>query len=120
MFKIDCFCDDRNLARVHHALAGIVLDLKAVPVVNAKAGRNGKVTAETNGGTLSLLAEWLKKEQATNVRASDIKAFATSHGKSEKSYSSILKTGTNAGLLKRLARAPRLDTTSSRRCSKKS
>ena len=46
MFRIEAFCDDKNLPRVLHALMGLVHGQPAIqPVANAKVEK-GKVRAK--------------------------------------------------------------------------
>lgn len=101
MVRGEFVCDDKNMARVLHALTGIVHDLKFAPVANAKIGRNGQVTARTSGDTASLFVEWNSKRKLQHVSATDIKQFSREIGRSEKSYSAVITSLRKAGLLKK-------------------
>jgi hypothetical protein len=101
MFRIEAFCDDKNLARVLHALAGLVLAApKITPVANAQA-KNGEVKAASSGEVLPMLSSYLKKRRLDVVNATVVREFAVAHGYSAASYSHILKKATQARLLRK-------------------
>ena len=102
MFKVECFCEDKNLPAILIALAGKALDVKAVPMTNAKA-MNGQVTAVTGGDTQDQFRHWLHESKLTRVRSHDIKQFQTEIGRSPMGYSLVLKNAVASGLLTRAA-----------------
>lgn len=101
MFRIETFCDDKNLPRVLHALTGLVLGQPSIqPVANAKAGKNG-VKAKTSGELLEMFEAHAKKHHLKEVTPTQLKAFAVEHGYSEGSYSLILSKMIKAKHLKK-------------------
>ena len=100
MFKIEFYCDDKNLAAVLRAMAGKVMDLKTVPVSNAVAA-NGSVKAVVRGDAVAQLAHWLKQKKLTVVNAADLRQFQSDAGRSPAGYSHLLRASMDAGLLKR-------------------
>lgn len=103
MFRIEAFCDDKNLPRVLHALTGLVHGQPAIqPVANAKVVK-GEVRAKVNGNLVELFAAHIKKNKLTTVAPSDIKAFAMENGYAAGSYSLFLKRMLQAKFLKKKA-----------------
>jgi hypothetical protein len=90
MFRIEAFCDDKNLPRVLHALTGLLLGTpKIQPVANAQAS-NGVIKAKVNGDLAALFEAHVKRHRLATVTPKQLKEFAVEHGYSEKSYSNIL------------------------------
>jgi hypothetical protein len=101
MFRIEVFCDDKNLPRILHALTGLAHGHPNIqPVVNAKVSK-GQVRAKSNGQLLEMFTEHLKANKITIVAPTDIKAFAAKNGYAESSYAYFLKQLVKAKLLKR-------------------
>jgi hypothetical protein len=101
MFRIEAFCDDKNLPRVLYALMGLVHGQPAIqPVANAKVTK-GEVRAKSNGQLLEIFAEHLKTNKITTVRPADVKAFSVKHGYSEASSNYFIQQWVKAKLLKR-------------------
>lgn len=51
MFHVECLVDDKDVVKLHYALAGLrVFNVEIKPAMNAKAARNGKATEEIPGG----------------------------------------------------------------------
>lgn len=99
MFRIETYCDDKNLPRVLHALMGLVHGQpKIQPVANAKVS-DGKVRAKTNGDIPALFIEYLKTHKIREVVPANIKAFAIKQGYAEKSYSFFLSKLIKAKIL---------------------
>jgi hypothetical protein len=103
MFRIECFCDDKKLARILWTLQTCgVYNLTSMPVINAQK-RAGQVKAKVaSGNRLEMLRHWLTKRHMAEVRPQDIREFAEQHGLSVKSYSNILAAAKEAGLLERI------------------
>jgi hypothetical protein len=103
MFKLEnVFVDDKKLPSVLLALAGLVMAPGpiAVPVINAKKGKNGP-EAISNGALVSLFQKWLKTEKLSKVVASDVKSFVRSIGKAETAYTYTIRKAIEYGLLKK-------------------
>lgn len=83
MFRILFYTDDKRLARVHHALVGLVIGQPQVTVVtHAQIGANGQlVRAEFD------MAEFFKG-LPMEFRTKDIEAALRSQGRSH--YSSVV------------------------------
>lgn len=60
MFRIECFCEDKHLAQIMHALAGLAKNLVVLPVANARPAKNGKIEAEIPGGMIGLIHKKVK------------------------------------------------------------
>lgn len=101
MFRVECYCEDKNLAKVHHALTGLVHDLKTVPVVNAAQGANGTLIAKGDGTVLNLLADHLKSSRATTFSSKQAQEFLRTHGFSSSSSSYLTASAVAAGLLRK-------------------
>lgn len=101
MFRIECFVEDKNLAKALHALNGIVLDLRTVPVANAAPAPDGDVIATTQGSTLDMLASWLAKKKVAQIKAKDAKQFQRDIGRSELGYSHTLRMAIDAKMLRK-------------------
>lgn len=101
MFRIELFCEDKNLPRILRALTGLIpATPKIQPVANAEAV-GGKIKQRINGGAVELFKDWAKKRKLTSVSASHMREFAVEHGYMEKSYSLILKNLVAAKLIRR-------------------
>lgn len=104
MFRIECFCEDRKLVEVLHALNGLVtMHTPPQPVVNA-ALVNGKLSAKTDGSAMQLLAAWIKKNKLKQLRMSDMRNFAKENGKSPGSAGYFTNQAIKAGILKKHGR----------------
>ena len=100
MFRIECFCEDKALARVMHALAGQVADLRVVPAANVKKV-NGKLEAKTNGNLIELLTAWLKKRKAEEITVGDARQFGSEHGYGPE-Y--VLAKAKKAGIIRKIGK----------------
>jgi hypothetical protein len=102
MFRIETFCDDKNLPRVLHALTGLVLGVpKATPVANATKKSNGAVRAETSGDVTELFSAFVAKAHLREVNAASMKEFCRAHGYADASYSHVLGRLIKAKLLRK-------------------
>lgn len=99
MFKIEGYCDDKYVVTIMKLLTGKVMDFKMIPVVNAQA-KNGKVVAKVEGDMMDLLTAYIKQHKLKELTPFQIRAFASSIGRSPSSYSSILKRAIGAKMLK--------------------
>lgn len=51
MFHVECLVDDKDVVKLHYALAGLrVFNVEIKPANNAKAARNGKAVEVVPGG----------------------------------------------------------------------
>jgi hypothetical protein len=101
MFRIEAFCDDKNLSRVLHALMGLVHGQPAIqPVANGKVVK-GEVRAKVNGNLIEMFAAHVKKKKLAAITPTDIKAFAVDHGYAEGSYSLFLSKLIQAKFLRK-------------------
>lgn len=100
MFRIECFCDDNKLAKIHWLLTGHVYNLTSEPVVNAKKA-NGQVKPRAATGEIEeLFADYARKHKLRTVNAESFRAFVTHIGYAERSYSFFLNKLKDAKLLK--------------------
>jgi len=101
MFRIEIFCDDKNLARILQGLSGLILGQPNVqPVVNAKMA-NGHITAETSGDELEMWETHIRKHKITELSGTDAKEYFLTRGKSSTTYAYWLRQAVEAGILKR-------------------
>jgi hypothetical protein len=104
MFRIECFCDDKYLAKTLWALQAVggVYNLTSTPVVNVQK-RDGVLRQRVPNGTrIETLRLWLTKRKLRIVTPGDIRSFAKEHNLSTTSYSNILRIAQDEGLLKRV------------------
>lgn len=101
MFRIEFFCEDKNLPRILRALTGLSVGQPRVqPVANAET-TGEKIKQRTNGNAVDLFSEWIKKRKLTFITPTLAREFAVEHGYMEKSYSLILKNLVAAKLIRR-------------------
>ncbi len=102
LFKVEFFVEDKNLAKAKRALMGLALEMRDTPVNNAVAA-GGKIKAATPGTMIDLFLEQVKKMKVKEVTPAMMRQFAVAIGRSEKSYSNMLRELLSAGVLKRKA-----------------
>jgi hypothetical protein len=101
MFRVELFCEDKNLPRVLRALTGLVTTTpKIQPVANAEF-TDGQIKQRTNGNAIELFKDWVRKRKIDTVSPTEIRQFAVEHGYMEKSYSLILKNLVLAKVVRR-------------------
>lgn len=102
MFRIECFVDDKNLARALIALQGVAIQQPAVqPVINAEVGEDG-IKATTSGSLCELFLDHIVKNKITYVRRTDIKDWLVNTQKRGPGSTAYLaKCGMAAGFLKK-------------------
>lgn len=100
--RIEFFCDERFVGKALRLLAGIALQPpKATPVINAQM-QGGRVAAKVNGAeSIKLFSDWLARKKLKNINAGHVKAFQQEIGRSPLSYSYVIRSATEAGLLKK-------------------
>jgi hypothetical protein len=103
IFKLEAFVEDKNLGRAKRALAGLVMELKDSPVVNATR-TNGKLASATNGELVRMFARYLAERKIAKIKAFDAKEFLHSVGKAESSCSYLLKKAAEYHLLKQVGK----------------
>lgn len=106
MFRIDLqgFVDDKNLAKLHWALNGLVYDMKlnSQPVANAAKGKGAQIVDATGGGDIiDVLKKYLKQHKMTNIDANGVREFQRHVGRSPNGYSAVLAKAQDAGVLKK-------------------
>lgn len=129
VFRIEGFVEDRYLGKVKRALAGLVLELKDQPVVNAVAVNDHRIAGllsppakkrgpyKTNkakkakkpkivklraksGGTLwELFIQHLKEKNIKTIEPPIAYDFLRSIGRSKNSYTSMMKSAQKAGVI---------------------
>lgn len=103
MFRVECFCEDKNLPKVLLAIAGVAVGQPTVqPVVNAVA-KNGAIAAASSGDVVEMLVSWLKKtgKGKTGFRPVEVREFCQSVGRSEGSYTYVLNQAREAKAIKK-------------------
>lgn len=100
--RIEIFCEDKLVGRVQRALAGLgVLNVKSMPVANAKADKNGKVKAESSGDLLEMFLIWAEKHSVKTITPEGLRGFMVDSGRSASSYQVILQKAVVAKVLKK-------------------
>lgn len=91
MFRIVCLVEDKNLHKVLHAVAGLVVNMEPpTPVVNAVI-KNGKaVQASTASSKKDMLIEQLKPLRGKQVTTGEMKKMFVALGGGESSVNSTL------------------------------
>lgn len=97
MFRVEFFCEDKNLAGVMHTISGKAMNLNVVPVANA-VKRGGSVEAETSGDIVEIVAAWMKREKRTEITRQELKALCIAVGKSESYIQSAADKLVRSGL----------------------
>jgi hypothetical protein len=104
MFKIDGFVEDKHVAKLMHAVAGLVMNFNCVPVVNAvKAGKQVK---QEDPGTskASIVANKVRNlSSGATVSAAQVKAFIIEVGGEVTSASYFMKSLVDNGVIKHIA-----------------
>lgn len=103
MFRFEGFVDDMKAHKVMHALHGLVMDFKMVPVVNA-VKKNGHIKAKTNGTATALLEDYLRSPKGRQIKAIDnayAREFLQAAGYNPSSSAYLLNSAAASGLLKK-------------------
>lgn len=105
MFKIDGFVEDKHVAKLMHAVAGLVDNFKCVPVVNAVKAPSGKMVQETAGGSMAEVVSSKVRQLSSGatVSAAQIKTFIVEAGGVETSSSYFNKYLIDNGVMKHIA-----------------
>lgn len=104
MFRFtNIFVDDKKLPDFLHAMAGKIVSMDPPqPVVNASVGTDGKLNADTYGGTMSdMFIAHCRKNKIPSVTPSDVRAFLESVGRSPASCQHVLKQAVERGALRK-------------------
>lgn len=87
MFSIGCLVEEKKLAKTLVALNGLVLELRVLPVTNAKPEK-GKVVESGEGySAYDYLLDWLRINRPAEISTTQMKQVVESHGLSAGSYS---------------------------------
>jgi hypothetical protein len=101
MFRVEFFCEDKNLPRILRTLTGLIPTTpKIQPVANAESV-DGRIKQKTNGSAIELFKTWATKHKLISVAPNQIREFAREHGYMESSYSLILKNLVIAKLVRK-------------------
>lgn len=96
MFRFpNIFVEDKKLTDFLHAMAGRVASMDPPqPVINASVGTDGKLTADSHGGTMAeLFIAHCVKNKIPRVTPADVRAFLESVGRSPASCQHVLRQG---------------------------
>jgi hypothetical protein len=100
LFRVEFFVTTDKLGKVLWLLAGDALNLTQHPVINARQKGGELVPRVRNGNLVELFREHLAKTKLREVDANTARAFCKQHGRSEGSYSVLLKQAADLGFLK--------------------
>jgi len=126
MFRITFTVEDRNLAKIMHQLAGQAYNLEVVPVAGSnpelmpvngsargKGGVPGPRTAQmlradivAAGGAPQMLIKVMRENKMTEINAAKVKDFCRKMGLSITSYSHLISSAIDLGLLKKAGKDP--------------
>ena len=121
MFKITFVCEDKNLARIMHSLAGQTYDLNVVPVAGSNpelvpANGSGRGTARNTqlkradivaaGGAPQMLVRIMRQQKLVEVNAAKVKELCGLMGLSPTSYSHLLNSAVKEGLIRKGGKDP--------------
>lgn len=127
MFRITFTCEDKNVTRILHALAGQAYNLEVVPVAGSNpelvaingSGRS-KATVRSPqmlradivaaGGAPQMLVKIMREQKMTDINAAKVKDFCRKMGLSVTSYSHLINTAVRLGLLKKAGKDPQMAT----------
>lgn len=80
MFKVECYCDDKNVARVLRALASAgALEVKPVPVAGAEVV-NGKLQGNAPGGAVDVVWNDIKKNKWPRFTSETVQTILSANG----------------------------------------
>jgi len=104
MFKIECYCDDKKLAKALWAMTAIgVYNVTSVPVTNAKKTANGKLKPKIRQASLlAHFKEHLKQTKTQEVTPQLIKSWIEGQGRTSRNYSNVLRDAMKEGWLARI------------------
>jgi hypothetical protein len=94
-------CLDKKAGDCLRALAGLAIEVKAIPIANAQV-RNGKVEATNNGELVSMFAKYLKMKKIEKVDANIARNFCQSNGQQPERYSYLLRKAQEYGVVKKI------------------
>jgi hypothetical protein len=105
MFRVECFCDDKKLAKVLWVLQSVgVYNVSSQPVVNAEKSK-GKIRAKTTAADkLEILRQLITQRDLKEIGPTEIKEVAQQAGINEKGYSNILRAAIKARMLSRVGK----------------
>jgi hypothetical protein len=120
MFRITFMCEDKNLARVMHDLAGQAYDLQVVPVAGSnptvrKSSGSGLNTRMPQlkrediiaaGGAAQMLVKVMRQQKLDSVTAPKVKEICRGLGLSTTSYSHLLNNALKLGLVRKAGKNP--------------
>src|SRR5262245_32621353 len=103
MFLIQVYCEDNKLAKVLHAVTGLVIGQPTIqPVVNA-ASKNGKVEAASDATSVfDLFVQHLETlDSDKHIMAADVRRFLHGIGRKESAATYLLQKAQKHKLLKK-------------------
>ena len=101
MFRIAGFVDDKHIAAVMHAVAGLVRDWECVPVANVKVEK-GKVAAKTDGCLAKLLHQTTGKD--AYIKPVHVRMFVQEHGRAPSTAAYLMNKAIKLRLFKRVGK----------------
>lgn len=106
MFHYEGFVEDKNLARLHHAINGIVLQIKVRPVPEESAQvKGGKIVVAADASAISMFWKYAQKKQLKVFTAADMRKFvSTVLGLKEAAYFHFLKKLRDAGAVRKVGK----------------
>ncbi len=104
MFNLEMYVEDKNLAKVKRALAGLVIELRDAPVVNAEKKANGAMAAKTSGNIVDMLLAYCRQHKLDTINRAMAGKFARSIGRKESSATYILQMAGKAGVLRKFGK----------------
>ncbi len=101
MFSIQCLAEEKKLAKALVALNGLVLDLKVLPVTNAKP-KNGKVVETGEGHTAyDTIVGYINKHKPTELSSVVLNDIVAKMGYTQASWRDPVKRLIKERILKK-------------------
>lgn len=107
MFRIEFLVDDKNLATVMHALAGLARDLNVLPVAGTNP-LNGTKPKQPNqprhpksGRAHELLIDYMHNHNLTEITGGQAREIIGKLGLAQTSYSHYINNAVARGLIKK-------------------
>lgn len=100
MFKIEFYCEDKNLGEAFKRLSGIAMNVGHAYVPNLEKKPNGKVY-QTSADTLEMLSKEIHKQGKTTIMGTEMRSIISEVGMNPNSYSHYINSLVNAGMLKK-------------------
>ncbi len=87
MFSIQCMVEEKKIAKALVALNGLALDLRVLPVTNAKPEKGKVVESGEGHSAYDYILDWLRINRPEEINTKEMRQIVEGHGLSHGSYS---------------------------------